>query len=83
MPREARSVDVAKSKESETDYSYLDTHLEPKLRLSQRSKRSIERASGGALGGALRGRRAAPPPRITTHPPPCVGAPRDSGASLR
>lgn len=50
IPREARHVDVTKSKESETDYSFYDTHLEPKLRLSQRSQRSIKRASGDALG---------------------------------
>jgi hypothetical protein len=31
---------------SETDYSFYDTHLEPKLRLSERAGRSLKRRRG-------------------------------------
>jgi hypothetical protein len=40
---------AAAAQQSETDYSFYDTHLEPKLRLSERAQRSL-----GRLGGAQR-----------------------------
>lgn len=33
----------AQKKESETDYSFYDSHLEPKLKLSERATRSFKR----------------------------------------
>jgi len=44
-------------KESETDYSYYDTHLEPKLVLSERGRRSTKRRVGGDGGDGPRGKR--------------------------
>ena len=35
------------NRESETDYNFYDTHLEPKLRLSQRAARGIKRQRAG------------------------------------
>ena len=45
-------------KESETDYSYYDTHLEPKLVLSERGRRSTKRRGGGEGGGGQEGARS-------------------------
>ena len=39
----AASSHARKKKESETDYSFYDVHLEPKLRLSERAVRSQKR----------------------------------------
>ena len=43
--------------QSETDYSFYDTHLEPKLRLSERAKRSEKRRGGDVEEGRSRQRR--------------------------
>lgn len=40
---DGRAATLASKKESETDYSYYDGHLEPKLRLSERAIRSSKR----------------------------------------
>ena len=57
---DGRRGSSAASAQSETDYSFYDGHLEPKLRLSKRATRSIKRAAeAGAEPRRRRGRHKA------------------------
>ena len=50
-PTQVRGNRRANYRESETDYNFYDTHLEPKLRLSERAARGIKRQRVGLTGG--------------------------------
>jgi len=47
---------AAATQQSETDYSFYDTHLEPKLRLSERARRSLSRTQSDGSPRAKRRR---------------------------
>lgn len=58
----ASGSSASRSAQSETDYSFYDGHLEPKLRLSERAGRNMKRAAEAALERPGRSRRARAPP---------------------
>ena len=57
--RPATGSKASAKQQSETDYSFYDSHLEPKLRLSERARRSEKRRNGGSpdRGGPRRSRQ--------------------------
>lgn len=55
LPREHRGSGKARTAQSQTDYSFYDTHLEHKLFLSDRAQRGLKRLESG--GGGREGRR--------------------------